>query len=467
MKMISEDCVPISEWPPPELDSIDSDDDNEPFNNVDAVPAAKRIKRSCSFKSADKLLTGWVRSNLTRLKNLYNFPQHCHPKTIMNFASETPEGQEFLKDALQDILEHTDDFLHDPEYYFIIATYNDKLGNNELALENVSKYLVARDIESNILEGKVSKYLQRLNVLYETDKDALWLFAKLFQEKSFNSVRKSMGNCTVAILDYEEVTVEMFKNNYCRTKTPVVFKNVPRPTKDNWSLDFIEAKAEDCKFDAKVSVSGSTEWAGLESGGQRSVSHFLSSLRDESSEEYLFDWSLPLHCPALDQNFTTPHLVQQDFLKQTSESALYHNSWPSLFIARRGTNSGLHVDAFGSHFWMFLISGKKKWTFYSPEDCGSLNPKFYNSLDPIFRPSQDQLDALICYSVELEPGQLLFVPSGSPHRVENMQDTVAVSGNFVNDTNLDEAVRHLKINALKDPRSEDLLAEFLSMKLVT
>jgi uncharacterized RmlC-like cupin family protein len=37
----------------------------------------------------------------------------------------------------------------------------------------------------------------------------------------------------------------------------------------------------------------------------------------------------------------------------------------------------------------------------------------------------------------LEPGDVLFVPAGSPHIVENMDDeTVAFSRNFVDETNL-------------------------------
>lgn len=49
--------------------------------------------------------------------------------------------------------------------------------------------------------------------------------------------------------------------------------------------------------------------------------------------------------------------------------------------------SGLHVDAFGSHFWMYLVSGRKRWRFYRAEDAGRLGPVWYNSLDPVFRPS--------------------------------------------------------------------------------
>ena len=65
--------------------------------------------------------------------------------------------------------------------------------------------------------------------------------------------------------------------------------------------------------------------------------------------------------------------------------------------------------------------------------------------------------------------------------MENTKDSVAVSGNFVNHTNiqvtyeniwllwniyLQEALQHLKINALQDPRTEDLLKEFIRCKFI-
>ncbi len=41
----------------------------------------------------------------------------------------------------------------------------------------------------------------------------------------------------------------------------------------------------------------------------------------------------------------------------------------------------------------------------------------------------------------LEPGDLLFVPSGTPHRVRNLDDTVAVSGNYIDSSNWCQAMK--------------------------
>lgn len=52
--------------------------------------------------------------------------------------------------------------------------------------------------------------------------------------------------------------------------------------------------------------------------------------------------------------------ISDDFLQRTAPGTLYKDSWPSLFIAPAGLISELHVDAFGSNFWMALFEGKKR-----------------------------------------------------------------------------------------------------------
>ena len=75
---------------------------------------------------------------------------------------------------------------------------------------------------------------------------------------------------------------------------------------------------------------------------------------------YLFDWSLPLNCPELVKELQIPKYFASDFLQRTPPGSLYCDSWPSLFIAPVGITSELHVDAFGSNFWMALFEGRKR-----------------------------------------------------------------------------------------------------------
>lgn len=57
----------------------------------------------------------------------------------------------------------------------------------------------------------------------------------------------------------------------------------------------------------------------------------------------------------------------------------------------------------------------------------------------------------------LSPGELLFVPFGCPHRVQNLTKSLAISANFVDRSNLDAVKGELRVNGLLDPRAENLL----------
>ena len=59
-------------------------------------------------------------------------------------------------------------------------------------------------------------------------------------------------------------------------------------------------------------------------------------------------------------------------------------------------------------------------------------------------------------------GELLFVPAGCPHRVENLEKSLAISANFVDQSNYDLVVKELRINALVDKRSQHFVEQFTS-----
>ena len=149
-------------------------------------------------------------------------------------------------------------------------------------------------------------------------------------------------------------------------------------------------------MNVKYSSPLSMEWANLQEVQVQTVKEFIDS---KASGYYLFDWSLPLNAPELAAEFTIPEYFSNNILTKTGPGALYRHSWPSLFVGPKGTKSGLHIDAFGSHFWMYLITGIKRWTFYPPERAGDLNPVFCESMDPVFKLATEKLKTIPHYSV--------------------------------------------------------------------
>jgi hypothetical protein len=270
---------------------------------------------------------------------------------------------------------------------------------------------------------------------------------------------------SVTDLSYEE-----FFTQYALTHTPVIITGVTyNMTTRPWTFEYIKQVIGHKTAPLSRPVTGSVEWARLEPAGESTVSQFIGSLFHDHTNpnelKYLFDWSLPLHCPDLAAELTIPHYFAGDFLQRTPPGTLYRDSWPSLFVSPAGITSELHVDAFGSNFWMALFQGKKRWVFFPPEDTPLLYPTYTHSTDAVFevnlsQPNFERHPLLsLTHPTEcvLSPGELLYVPAGSPHRVENIEPSLAISANYVDQSNFEGVLAELRVNALRDERARALL----------
>jgi hypothetical protein len=309
-----------------------------------------------------------------------------------------------------------------------------------------------------------------------------------------------------------ELSYAKFHDEFAMTQTPVIITGVvEQMTAHPWTMERVADVAGERTVTVKKLVRGSVEWARLEEAETTTVADFVHSVlaaegtrcgsvggssgrsgvcggptgtaqhrlqqEREGERRYLFDWSLPLYAPELAAELTIPKYFSGDLLQRTELGSKYRDSWPSLFVAPAGLVSELHVDTFGSNFWMALFSGRKRWTFFDRSDVPLLYPSYAHATDPTFdvelgdgsseRPGHYNLDRhpLLALteplSCVLEAGELLFVPHGSPHRVENLTASLAVSGNFVDDSNIDAVAKELTIAGYCDPQAVALRDQLL------
>ena len=115
---------------------------------------------------------------------------------------------------------------------------------------------------------------------------------------------------------------------------------------------------------------------------------------------------------------------------------------------------------------MALFEGEKKWKFYHRDALPRLNPVYDSGLDPVFEPDEENDQELKPVEVTLKSGEILFVPRGSPHRVENVTKSIAISGNFVNASNVNETAKHLRKSSFVDPTAANLLRQFIDNKWI-
>ena len=60
-------------------------------------------------------------------------------------------------------------------------------------------------------------------------------------------------------------------------------------------------------------------------------------------------------------------------------------------------------------------------------------------------------------------GEVLFVPGGTPHAVENLTDSLAYAGNFVDDSNLSNVLEEMRWLAMRDKQVGEALAALEEM----
>ena len=106
-----------------------------------------------------------------------------------------------------------------------------------------------------------------------------------------------------------------------------------------------------------------------------------------------------------------------------------------VYLGPAGTRTYLHADVLFSHSWSVNLAGRKKWTLV-PD--GQRHLVSTPSTKPLVK-SLSELDAtegLTPIELIQQPGELLFVPSGWYHEVENLDDALSVNHNWLNAYNV-------------------------------
>ncbi|XP_076454119.1 uncharacterized protein LOC143289129 [Babylonia areolata] len=391
-------------------------------------------------------------------------PTTTNPNTLLFHVARLPEGRAFLEDEHQKLKREIDTGKGRADVMAALGSIEDWLGNVDNAVQYL-KHAVAKEPDNKEWRWLLHK-VERQQRARRRQRE---LLPTVPANPVFPAARQ------VDRVSCRDLSFADFFHQYAVRRRPVIITDmVFSMTTVPWDLQHIRDVAGEVEARVKRSVAGSVEWAGLEDSGLLTVSQFLDRLQ-EGCRDYLFDWSLPLHCPALADELTIPRYFTGDFLQRSAAGSLYQDSWPSLFIAPAGVHSGLHVDAFASNFWMALFQGRKRWVFFQEEDTPCLYPVYAHSLDPSFEgdvadPDLSAHPLLACvHPMEcvLEAGELLFVPGGSPHYVENLETTLAISANFVDLSNFGRVLEELDVSALLDPRAADLVWQFQQPSFVS
>jgi len=184
---------------------------------------------------------------------------------------------------------------------------------------------------------------------------------------------------------------------------------------------------------------GEDEDSDEDDGIDRSITMEQFALLSERIDNlYLHDFTLLDQCDYLlydhipyddKQKFQIPFVIGSYDLFQRLPHSSFASSWPSMFIGRQGSNSKLHVDNGGTGFFMFLVTGRKRWIVYNRDERVHLyeridKPQTYPDVLGIGKDkkSDEFLSnrfpllhrAEAAYEIIQEPGQLVYIPPSCP-----------------------------------------------------
>ncbi|GAV83265.1 LOW QUALITY PROTEIN: F-box domain-containing protein/Cupin_8 domain-containing protein, partial [Cephalotus follicularis] len=171
------------------------------------------------------------------------------------------------------------------------------------------------------------------------------------------------------------------------------------------------------------------------------------NLQHDEDPLYIFDDKFGEAAPGLLKDYTVPHLFLEDFFDVLDKDNRPPFRW--FIIGPERSGASWHVDPALTSAWNTLLCGRKRWALYPPgrvplgvtvhvnEEDGDVNIETPSSLQwwlDFYPLLADEDKPIECTQL---PGETIFVPSGWWHCVLNLENTVAVTQNFVNKKNFE------------------------------
>ena len=249
-----------------------------------------------------------------------------------------------------------------------------------------------------------------------------------------------------ANLSYED-----FVKEYVSVNKPVVLTDALRDWKavGRWTPEFF--KREFGKKTIDINKVAWTERAGSPQKASATVAQFVESILESSDERpapYLRNQNLCDLFPALMQDvsplpkYFAPNWLPESYtLKNLQRVFREHSEMQFYFGGKGGSFPSLHFDVLASHAFLMQIYGQKRFIIYSPDQQPYLylqpNSRNHSQVNvenpdlekfPLFAKAKPTIFVL-------EPGELLFVPSGWWHTTKMLTPCISVSLNVVNKSN--------------------------------
>ena len=238
--------------------------------------------------------------------------------------------------------------------------------------------------------------------------------------------------------DASNLSVAFFRSNFLG-KRPVIISS--RPLQQHATPAEIADNCPQLRMPVKRPAASPELWAGLQSVGEMPIRNLVAAWAAGHRELYGFEGDIVTGCPALLDaiDFKLPPHFAGD-----SSWAESTTVWPSLLLGPAASGSALHVDKWGLPFWLFMLSGVKRFRIVTDADVEQHLAGFWandllGSTAAGFEPL-DLFDPWVVAGVlrgatvwdsHLRAGDWLYIPQRAAHAAINDVASVAISANFM------------------------------------
>eukprot|EP00189_Rhodosorus_marinus_P002946 CAMPEP_0113955772 /NCGR_PEP_ID=MMETSP0011_2-20120614/1591_1 /TAXON_ID=101924 /ORGANISM="Rhodosorus marinus" /LENGTH=470 /DNA_ID=CAMNT_0000965643 /DNA_START=163 /DNA_END=1575 /DNA_ORIENTATION=- /assembly_acc=CAM_ASM_000156 len=247
----------------------------------------------------------------------------------------------------------------------------------------------------------------------------------------------------IARVHTDNLSVEEFYQKFEIPGVPLCIDGIVQqwPAWTNWSLKSLHRRYRHVKFRVGDDDDGYAV--------RIKMKYFLRYMMSQTDDSplYIFDSRfIKLDgSRILIGDYEVPKYFREDLFHLMGEHRRPPYRW--FLVGPKRSGSGVHIDPLGTSAWNALISGRKRWILFPPnvpkkivkaknlkrigEDDEPVD-YFTNILPRLKRSMGDTLDYIEFVQY---PGETVFIPGGWWHAVLNLDDTIAVTQNFVSSNN--------------------------------
>ena len=262
--------------------------------------------------------------------------------------------------------------------------------------------------------------------------------------------------CTV--IDSKIVDKNYFKSEFINNEKVCLIKNLTNDWKcmNTWSFEYFLKNYGECYFSLNEHF-GTGDDINTISIKFKDYYYYMKNQRKYNFPLYIFDDNFvnrPKVKELLNDYRVSEYFTDDlyDLVKSPEKRTL---KW--LTIGPKGSGAEMHHDPYRTSTWNTVISGKKRWIVFPPKT-------FTDEILKEFRKEKTGIQWYVKYyhhfrhldhyDIIQDVGDTLFLPGGWWHSVINLEDTIAVTHNFLPPHKFEKYKKRIKVEELENVYNE-------------